>query len=67
LAKGDPSYLHRIFTVYFGMRLADGCRLDRDIRSLVTAQPFSMERVDQFYVERFPKTHGYVSRGVATK
>jgi ubiquinone/menaquinone biosynthesis C-methylase UbiE len=49
------------------MRLADGCRLDRDIRSLVTAQPFSLERIDQFYMERFPKTHGYMSRGVATK
>lgn len=49
------------------MLLADGCRLDRDIRSLVTAQPFSLERIDQFYMERFPKTHGYMSRGVATK
>jgi ubiquinone/menaquinone biosynthesis C-methylase UbiE len=49
------------------MRLADGCRLDRDIGGLVTAQPFSLERIDQFYMERFPKTHGYLSRGVATK
>jgi ubiquinone/menaquinone biosynthesis C-methylase UbiE len=49
------------------MRLADGCRLDRDIRGLVSAQPFSLERIDQFYMERFPKTHGYMSRGVATK
>ena len=49
------------------MRLADGCRLDRDIRGLVTAQPLSLERIDQFYMERFPKTHGYMSRGIATK
>jgi ubiquinone/menaquinone biosynthesis C-methylase UbiE len=49
------------------MRLADGCRLDRDIRGLVTAQPFSPERIDEFYMERFPKTHGYMTRGVATK
>lgn len=49
------------------MWLADGCRLDRDIRGLVTAQPFSLERIDQFYMERFPRTHGYMSRGVATK
>ena len=49
------------------MRLADGCRLDRDIRGLVTAQPFSLEQIDQFYMEQFPKTHGYMSRGVATK
>ncbi len=49
------------------MRLADGCRLDRDIRGLVATQPFSLERIDHFYMVRFPKTHGYMSRGVATK
>ena len=49
------------------VRLADGCRLDRDVRSLVTAQPFSLERIDQFYLERLPKTHGFMTRGVATK
>lgn len=48
------------------MRLADGCRLDRDIRGLVTAQAFSSVRVDQFYMDGIPRTHGYVSRGVAT-
>ncbi len=47
--------------------LADGCRLDRDIRGIVTAQPFSSVRIDQFYLSGFPKTHGYTSRGVATK
>jgi ubiquinone/menaquinone biosynthesis C-methylase UbiE len=49
------------------MRLADGCRLDRDIRAIVTAQPFSSVRIDQFYMSSFPMTHGYMSRGVATK
>jgi ubiquinone/menaquinone biosynthesis C-methylase UbiE len=49
------------------MRLADGCRLDRDIRGIVTAQPFSSVRIDQFYMSSFPKTHGYMSRGIATK
>ena len=49
------------------MRLADGCRLDRDIRGIVTAQPFSSLQIDQFYMDSFPKTHGYMSRGVATK
>ena len=49
------------------MRLADGCRLDRDIRGLVAAQPFSSVGIDQFYMSSFPKTHGYMSRGVATK
>ena len=49
------------------MRLADGCRLDRDISGIVTAQPFSSLSMDQFYMVRFPRTHGYMSRGVATK
>lgn len=49
------------------MRLADGCRLDRDMRGIVTTQPFSSVRIDQFYMSSFPKTHGYMSRGVATK
>jgi ubiquinone/menaquinone biosynthesis C-methylase UbiE len=49
------------------MWLADGCRLDRDIRGLVAAQPFSSVQIDQFYMSSLPKTHGYMSRGVATK
>ena len=49
------------------MRLADGCRLDRDISGIVTAQPFSSLSMDQFYMGRFPRTHGYMSRGIATK
>jgi ubiquinone/menaquinone biosynthesis C-methylase UbiE len=47
--------------------LADGCRLDRDIRGLVATQPFLMERVHQFYMRGFPRTHGYMTRAVATK
>jgi ubiquinone/menaquinone biosynthesis C-methylase UbiE len=49
------------------MRLAGGCRLDRDIRALVTAQPFASVQMDEFYIEKTPKTHGYMYRGVATK
>jgi SAM-dependent methyltransferase len=49
------------------MRLADGCRLDRDVRGIVTAQPFAAVRVDQFYLGGFPRTHGFMSRGAATK
>jgi SAM-dependent methyltransferase len=49
------------------MRLADGCRLDRDIRAIVAAQPFSSVQIDQFYMSSFHKTHGYMFRGVATK
>ena len=49
------------------MWLADGCRLDRDISGLVAAQPFLLERVHHFYMGGFPKTHGYMTRGLATK
>jgi ubiquinone/menaquinone biosynthesis C-methylase UbiE len=49
------------------MRLADGCRLDRDMRALVTAQPFASVQMDEFYIEQTPKTHGYMYRGMAAK
>ena len=48
-------------------RLADGCRLDRNLKKLVAAQPFSSVEVEEFYLERTPKTHGYLYRAVATK
>ena len=47
--------------------LADGCRLDRNIKELVTAQPFSSVEVEAFYLQRTPKTHGYLYRGIAVK
>jgi hypothetical protein len=49
------------------MRLADGCHLDRDMKELVAAQPFASVKANEFYLERTPKTHGYIYRGAATK
>jgi ubiquinone/menaquinone biosynthesis C-methylase UbiE len=49
------------------MRLAGGCHLDRNIRALVSAQPFVSVKIDEFYIEKTPKTHGYMYRGIATK
>ena len=49
------------------VRLANGCHLDRDIKALVAAQPFASVEVEEFYLERTPKTHGYMYRGTATK
>jgi ubiquinone/menaquinone biosynthesis C-methylase UbiE len=49
------------------MRLAGGCHLDRNIRALVSAQPFASVKTDEFYIEKTPKTHGYLYRGIATK
>src|SRR5438105_12720888 len=49
------------------VRLANGCHLDRNMRELVAAQPFASVEVEEFYLERTPRTHGYLYRGVATK
>jgi len=48
-------------------RLADGCRLDRDMRALLAIQPWSSLAVATFYLEGAPKTHGYLYRGTAMK
>jgi ubiquinone/menaquinone biosynthesis C-methylase UbiE len=49
------------------MRLADGCRLDRNIRELVACQPFSTISSNEQYLENTPKTHGYLYYGCAAK
>jgi ubiquinone/menaquinone biosynthesis C-methylase UbiE len=49
------------------MCLGDGCRLDRNIKELVVAQPFAKVEIDEFYMEKVPRTHGYLYRGIATK
>src|ERR1700687_458292 len=49
------------------MRLADGCHLDRNMKELVAAQPFSSVEIEEFYLEQTPRTHGYLFRGSATK
>jgi ubiquinone/menaquinone biosynthesis C-methylase UbiE len=48
-------------------RLGDGCRLDRNIKELVATPPFSSIETKESYMEKAPKTHGYVYRGVAVK
>ena len=47
--------------------LADNCHLDRSIRGLVSSQPFFSVEASEFYLERTPRTHGYVYQGVAEK
>ena len=47
--------------------LADNCNLDRNVRELVSSQPFSSVESAEFYLERTPRTHGYVCQGVAVK
>jgi ubiquinone/menaquinone biosynthesis C-methylase UbiE len=49
------------------MRLGDGCQLIRDMRELVSAQPFATVSANEFYIDKTPKTHGYTYQGIATK
>jgi ubiquinone/menaquinone biosynthesis C-methylase UbiE len=49
------------------MRMANGCRLDRDMRALVAQVSFKSIEMNEFYLEKTPKTHGYMYQGVATK
>jgi hypothetical protein len=49
------------------VRLANGCHLNRNIRALIAAQPFASVEVDEFYLERTPRTHGYIYRGEAIR
>jgi len=37
------------------------------MRALISAQPFAFVQLDEFYIEKTPKTHGYMYRGVTTK
>jgi ubiquinone/menaquinone biosynthesis C-methylase UbiE len=48
-------------------RVGDGCRLDLDVEAFVRGQPFRDVNLDRFVLERAPKTHGTMYRGVATK
>jgi hypothetical protein len=48
-------------------RLGDGCRLDRNVGELVRQQPFATVEAEQFYMDKMPKTHGYMYRGAARK
>jgi ubiquinone/menaquinone biosynthesis C-methylase UbiE len=49
------------------VRLANGCHLDRNVKALVATQPFASVEVEEFYLERTPRTHGYLYRGTAMK
>jgi SAM-dependent methyltransferase len=47
--------------------LGDGCRLDLDVPAIVGSQPFADIKFDRFEMERVPRTHGTMDRGVAVK
>lgn len=47
--------------------LGDNCQLVRNIEELVRQQPFRSVELDEFYLEKTPKTHGYIYRGLAIR
>jgi ubiquinone/menaquinone biosynthesis C-methylase UbiE len=44
-----------------------GCRLDLDVDAVVRSQQFHEITVDRFLMEKTPRTHGTMYRGVAVK
>jgi ubiquinone/menaquinone biosynthesis C-methylase UbiE len=48
-------------------KLACGCHLTRPIAELLSQSGFRFESVRQFFVPKMPRTHGWVTVGVATK
>lgn len=47
--------------------IGDGCTLTLDVRELLATQPFSSVEIDNFYMEKTPRTHGFMYRGEAVK
>jgi len=47
--------------------IGDGCHLDRDVRALVEGAGLRLVEMENFYMERDPRTHGYMYRGVAAR
>jgi ubiquinone/menaquinone biosynthesis C-methylase UbiE len=47
--------------------LACGCNLNRPIAELAQAHGFRFESIRKFYVPKMPRTHGWVTVGVALK
>ena len=48
-------------------KLGDGCHLNRNMRSIIASQPFSTITTDEFYLDKVPRTHGYLYRGTASR
>ena len=47
--------------------LSDGCRLDVDVREVVSRVAFSSITIQNFYMDESPKTLGYMYRGMAVR
>jgi SAM-dependent methyltransferase len=47
--------------------IGDGCRLDVDVETVIRTQRFRDVTLDRFILEKTPRTHGSMYRGVALK
>jgi len=47
--------------------IAGGCELTREIALAVEKNGFSIEKIENFYIDKFPRTHGYMFQGWARK
>lgn len=48
-------------------KIAGGCCLNRDFASLLPTTGFKVEMLENFYLPKAPKTHGYLYQGAASK
>jgi SAM-dependent methyltransferase len=51
----------------FEQKVAGGCHLNRDIRSIIEAGGFRIDQLDNFYLSGAPKAWSYMYLGRATK
>ncbi len=62
---GVGRWQHRLNSL---QRLAGGnCHLNRDIREIVSRQPFQSLELKEFYLRKTLRTHGYLFQGAAIK
>lgn len=47
-------------------RMCGGCNVNRDMRALLEAAGFRLEKLDAGYFPKMPRTHGYLYSGIAT-
>ncbi len=47
--------------------VVNGCTLTLDVPEVFSSQQFSFVEIDNFYMEKTPRTHGYMFRGTARK
>jgi ubiquinone/menaquinone biosynthesis C-methylase UbiE len=62
---GTQKWQHRFNTIQ--NIWADGCNLNRDIKSLITNSGLKITQLKNYYMKRDPKIVGYMYEGIAIK